>query len=438
MKKITLIILFLGSFCAFAQTPVTPQIVGGDFMKGMQHAKMHASKLNRQTSAMNKRGPKVSTYFNYTNSLFDVTRSFNASRDAFVSTIFDDTFVKIIYKDATTSAPSPQYIRFCSLGSCFDPRDSVFANDQDTLTDAVGPKDTFTVDTVLYPCVYTRHTDSTIVDTVFFHVTKLKPDESFTFAGPPKTYFGALKWDTLTGLPLSADTMFTVLLRSRDTSTRRYTYLGGKIGWTVYPGEVVASTITFKSGKKARLNDTIANYAEPTKQPKYTLNQLAVEMVVDVKKTPLLTDNNGMIINFQQRYKGTWLLSSSYSPRYLPGSDFTTPLYPVSFYKTTYTSFIVNGIDEASKRDGYALGNLYPNPATGGISTLEFATGKSGNVSIDIYNLVGQKLMTVASGTYASGNHKVNVNTEAMKSGMYLYTITANGFTQTKKFTVAN
>lgn len=101
-----------------------------------------------------------------------------------------------------------------------------------------------------------------------------------------------------------------------------------------------------------------------------------------------------------------------------------------------YDSFTFNvsvGVDdeEAVVKD-YKLGQNYPNPFNPSTS-IEFAIPQKENVSIKVYDMLGKEVATVVDKEMASGSHDVQFNAENLSSGMYLYTIKAGNFTQTKK-----
>jgi hypothetical protein len=80
----------------------------------------------------------------------------------------------------------------------------------------------------------------------------------------------------------------------------------------------------------------------------------------------------------------------------------------------------------------YALHQNYPNPFNP-VTTIAFDLLEAGNVSLKVYNLVGQEVRTVASGMMPKGRHTVSFDAAALPSGIYLYRIEVNGFVAEKK-----
>jgi hypothetical protein len=85
----------------------------------------------------------------------------------------------------------------------------------------------------------------------------------------------------------------------------------------------------------------------------------------------------------------------------------------------------------------FALSQNYPNPFNP-TTKIAFAIPVESNVTISLYNSLGQFVSTIAEGNYTVGNHVVNVNASSLSSGIYFYKIEAKGvngknFTATKK-----
>jgi hypothetical protein len=96
---------------------------------------------------------------------------------------------------------------------------------------------------------------------------------------------------------------------------------------------------------------------------------------------------------------------------------------------TTFSSEIkvdVNGPVE------FALMQNYPNPFNPS-TTISLNLSKSGVVTLKVYNLIGEEIKTLVEGYWEAGIYTVNFNAEELASGMYLYRLSTNGITVTKK-----
>lgn len=83
------------------------------------------------------------------------------------------------------------------------------------------------------------------------------------------------------------------------------------------------------------------------------------------------------------------------------------------------------------------LSQNYPNPFNPE-TNIAFELKESGNVSIEIYNLKGQKVKTLVNDYRSAGDHTVmwngtDENNNAVSSGIYYYKMKANGDSATKK-----
>lgn len=80
--------------------------------------------------------------------------------------------------------------------------------------------------------------------------------------------------------------------------------------------------------------------------------------------------------------------------------------------------------------------NLYPNPANDKLN-IAFELENSDNISIDVYNLVGQVVMSQNLGTITSGYTLENIDVSDLKSGFYLVNINTSDATIVRKITVS-
>ncbi len=80
----------------------------------------------------------------------------------------------------------------------------------------------------------------------------------------------------------------------------------------------------------------------------------------------------------------------------------------------------------------FALSQNYPNPFNP-TTTINFALPLQSNVTLTIYNSLGQKVTTIINGVLPAGNHSVNFNASRLSSGIYIYQLRAGNFIQTKK-----
>ena len=100
----------------------------------------------------------------------------------------------------------------------------------------------------------------------------------------------------------------------------------------------------------------------------------------------------------------------------------------------TGTSVTVSVEDSVGSRlpDEFALKQNYPNPFNA-TTKITYTLPQSSEVTLTVYNLLGQRVRTLVDGPRKAGVHTVNFNPEALASGIYFYRIRAEDFQQTHK-----
>jgi hypothetical protein len=72
------------------------------------------------------------------------------------------------------------------------------------------------------------------------------------------------------------------------------------------------------------------------------------------------------------------------------------------------------------------------NPST----TINFTLAKTGKVSVDIFNISGQKVDTLVNTTMNAGNHTATWNASKNSAGVYFYTVKSGDYSRTMKMTL--
>jgi len=80
----------------------------------------------------------------------------------------------------------------------------------------------------------------------------------------------------------------------------------------------------------------------------------------------------------------------------------------------------------------FKLGQNFPNPFNPS-TVIKFSIPTRQFVSLNIYNILGQKMAKVINKEMNAGNYKINFNAENLPSGLYIYRLTAGKFVAAKK-----
>jgi Secretion system C-terminal sorting domain len=80
----------------------------------------------------------------------------------------------------------------------------------------------------------------------------------------------------------------------------------------------------------------------------------------------------------------------------------------------------------------YNLSQNYPNPFNP-TTEIQYDIPKSGLVTLKVYNVLGQEIVTLVNQQQSAGSYKVDFNASNMASGVYLYRIESGNFYLTKK-----
>jgi hypothetical protein len=132
-----------------------------------------------------------------------------------------------------------------------------------------------------------------------------------------------------------------------------------------------------------------------------------------------------------------WDINNSYWKVY--NSDNTT-IWGIGNFDNLTTSIENENVENPV--NSYILNQNYPNPFNPS-TTIQFSLPKTTQLKINVYNMLGELVETIAEGTYEAGFHKVTFsaiggsasggNASALPSGTYIYRIESSDFVQVRK-----
>jgi hypothetical protein len=85
--------------------------------------------------------------------------------------------------------------------------------------------------------------------------------------------------------------------------------------------------------------------------------------------------------------------------------------------------------------EDYKLFQNFPNPFNPS-TKISYKIKKDGNVSLTVFNLVGQEVSVLVNEKQSAGNYEVEFDASELTTGVYLYKLQINGFTSVKRMTV--
>ncbi len=97
-----------------------------------------------------------------------------------------------------------------------------------------------------------------------------------------------------------------------------------------------------------------------------------------------------------------------------------------------FVNYVSDVEDDIKTVYEYKLVQNYPNPFNPS-TKINFSLQKEGLVTLKIYNILGQEVATLLNDFRTAGSHSISFDASRLSSGIYLYKIDSNGFTQTKK-----
>jgi hypothetical protein len=86
----------------------------------------------------------------------------------------------------------------------------------------------------------------------------------------------------------------------------------------------------------------------------------------------------------------------------------------------------------SNKPEKVELSQNYPNPFNPS-TQIQYALSEATEVTLEVFNSVGQKVMELVNGQKSAGYHTATFDASGLSSGVYLYKLTTPLFTQTKK-----
>ena len=102
-------------------------------------------------------------------------------------------------------------------------------------------------------------------------------------------------------------------------------------------------------------------------------------------------------------------------------------------YKHLETPNTIEDDSQQQSMSGFWLAQNYPNPVKTA-TNFSYHLSRPGHVSLTIYNIAGQRLQTLVNGQQDAGTHHVAWQNRDQVNGVYLYRLSVDGYSQTRRF----
>ena len=91
--------------------------------------------------------------------------------------------------------------------------------------------------------------------------------------------------------------------------------------------------------------------------------------------------------------------------------------------------------ESIAKPNQFELFQNYPNPFNPS-SIIRFQLNQNSNITLEVFDMIGRRVATLASGMMATGEHQVKFDGAGLSSGIYMYKLTANGQSEVRRMTL--
>ncbi|HBB91291.1 MAG TPA: hypothetical protein DC042_06145 [Bacteroidales bacterium] len=97
-------------------------------------------------------------------------------------------------------------------------------------------------------------------------------------------------------------------------------------------------------------------------------------------------------------------------------------------------SNLIDGTNPAAALS--SLGQNYPNPFNAA-TEITYSLANDSEVEIEVRDITGRIIMQKNEGFIRAGKHTVRIDGSPLEAGIYLYSLRAGNFTETRRMTVA-
>ncbi len=326
------------------------------------------------------------------------------------NTLFPDSFVQQAYGDSSDGYHLGR-VNLHHTGQVFDPTSFYY-------TDLISKHVPYSIDSISIAYRY-RHVIPGSVDTLKFQIYEgaaIKTGDLLIDNNPEPSAW--IDYDRVNGKGAGASQEWTILLDESDSAWAEYKVITLAVPNTAYidRGKLFAVTYSFIPGYNYTSGDTVDhNWNDPV--PTKKLNQFQPLIGIDNVKSEEYSYNHALSLLSYTKYASD--TSQPWTNSFIPGDVWPT------FTEYTYIGFRVTAFVGLAPIAETSV-QVYPNPSLGSEAvTIAFTTTVSTEITIELYDLLGNKVQTLMDGNAEAGEQRIVVNTASLASGMYVYRIKA-------------
>ncbi|MFA9212832.1 MAG: T9SS type A sorting domain-containing protein [Candidatus Methylacidiphilales bacterium] len=369
----------------------------------------------------------------------------NGNFKTFVGFMMNDSLAKFVDDQGVPS----QGRTIQAVGVIIDPKDDALDLSDDP-TAKMSKFTNYSLDSIEFSYAYVRRVNNTVdglgnpvpvVDTLFVYYFTGKQIIKTSKQTWASSLFGTFGWDFTKRRPANFASVDTVLLTA-DLSTGAPSATGWRLS-SIGLKAPAGLTVNANGGSNT---DNLAGFAilfksGTTYDDTYTFED---------RRDSTLTTGNKWTNYFLYRFgsnEGADLVSTqytssvivpqknSYAPNngwngWIAGQAFTNEQYLDAGMKLSSTNLSAKEVPNS-----FTLGYAYPNPASNDV-TIAFDLKARKDVKISLVNLLGQEVISIANDNFSAGNNEVKFNVGNLSAGVYFYTMTVDGISQSQKIMI--
>lgn len=123
---------------------------------------------------------------------------------------------------------------------------------------------------------------------------------------------------------------------------------------------------------------------------------------------------------------------ATYWENVIVGSPLSDGLATINSGKVYFFNSLVTSNEELEEIGDYRLEQNFPNPFNP-TTVIKYQVKEAGNVTLSVYNLLGQRVRTLVNEQQNQGIYSVNFDAGNLASGFYFYRLDVNDFVSVKK-----